>query len=75
MKICYTLLSHKTPTNIEYIDTKNPDGTIPDGNPLIIGKNIMKNIGIKFVTTNELEDDEDKKILENYVEGQHEFKK
>ena len=35
----------------------------------------MRNIGIEFVTTDELEDEEDKAYLENYIEGQHEFKK
>ena len=74
LKVYYTLLTHKTPTYIEYINTRNEDGTLPDGNPLRILKNILKNIGFKMVTTTELPDDEDLEIENDYVESQNEFK-
>lgn len=60
-KIYNTLLKHPiTSTHIDYINTRDENGHLPDGNPLMLLKNTMRNMGIGITTTDELEDDEDK---------------
>jgi hypothetical protein len=70
-KIYNTLLKHPTPTHIDYINTRDENGHLPDGNPLMLLKNTMRNMGIGITTTDELEDDEDKEIMMRIVENEY----
>lgn len=49
-KIYKTFLTHPTPSNIDFIETRDENGKLPDGGPLAITKSVLRTMGIGTTT-------------------------